>query len=247
VNVVMNTLGRTVAAAILVLAGVASAHADGDALKGEALLKERCASCHELKGPAPTTVEAVRARKGPDLFYAGNKYRAEWLQDWLQNPVRIRLAGAFYADNLRATDKWDVVDTAKLPSHVALGEDDAEAVTAALMSKRAADDLIAKVTLKKERVNLMMGDMLFDKFKGCIACHMSEPDYGGFSGPELYTAAKRLQPEYIYSYIQSPQAWDPKIWMPDPMLKAKDINKLVTYMTLIAKRADKILAEGAGK
>ena len=241
----VNTIATALAAVLWL--GAAPAMADGDAAKGEALLKAQCASCHSLTGPAPTTVAEITARKGPDLHYAGNKYQAEWLEAWLQKPVRIRPAGVYYVDNIRTTDKWDVVDTAKLPSHVALKEDDAEAVAAALMSKTPKSDLIAAVTLKEERVNLMMGDMLFDKFKGCVACHQSEPDYGGFSGAELYTAAKRLQPEYIYSYMQSPQAWDPKIWMPEPRLKEKDLNKLVRYMTLIAKRADKILAEGASK
>lgn len=227
--------------------GAAPAFADDDAAKGEALLAKDCAVCHALSGPAPTTVAAVQARKGPDFFYAGNKYRREWLKSWLQAPVRIRPAGIFYADNLKVTDKWDVVDTAKLPTHVALSEDDAEAVAAALMTRKAKSALIEAVTFKPERLNLMMGDMLFDKFKGCIACHMSEPDYGGFSGPELFTAAKRLQPEYVYSYIQNPQAWDPKIWMPNLSLKEKDLNKLVRYMALIAERADRILAKQAVK
>jgi len=231
----------------LVLLGTSPAFAGDYVAQGKAVLAERCTSCHSLTGPAPSTVAAIQARKGPDLFYAGNKFQEAWLADWLQAPTRIRPAGVFYADVLKVTDKWDVVDEAKLPTHPALSKNAAEAVAAALMTYRAKSTLIEAVTLVPERVNLMMGDMLFDKFKGCIACHMSEPDYGGFSGPELFTAAKRLQPEYVYSYMQNPQAWDPKVWMPNPTLKAKDLNKLVHYMTLISKRADRILAKQAGQ
>jgi len=36
------------------------------AADGTAILQERCASCHNLKGPASTTLAAVWQRKGPD-------------------------------------------------------------------------------------------------------------------------------------------------------------------------------------
>ncbi|MDX8405008.1 MAG: hypothetical protein R8K50_02525 [Mariprofundus sp.] len=45
--------------------------------------------------------------------------------------------------------------------------------------------------------------MLFDKVYGCIACHRTEPGYGGISGPEIYTAGKRLKPGFMLSYIRS--------------------------------------------
>ena len=82
-----------------------------------------------------------------------------------------------------------------------------------------------------------MGEMAFDKFHGCMACHLIEPDYGGFSGPELYTAGKRLQPEYIASYIRNPQAWDPKIWMPNKQVSDANIQKLVNYLELLSKES----------
>ncbi|MDH5527993.1 MAG: c-type cytochrome [Nitrospirota bacterium] len=213
------------------------ANAAGDAA-GSALLAEQCAGCHNLTGPAPDTVQAVRARKGPDLFYAGDKYRAEWLTEWLQKPTRIRPGGAFYGDHIvpsQATDKWDQIDTASLPDHPALSAPDARAVSAALMANTPYAERIATVTVEPVSLPIFMGDMLFDKFKGCIACHQSGKDYGGFSGPELYTAADRLNPRFIYSYMQNPQAWDPKIWMPNMNLAAADLNKLVRYLQMIAE------------
>lgn len=222
-------------AALLLAAPVAGALA----ADGEAMLAERCAGCHNLTGPAPATVEAVRTRKGPDMFYAGNKYRREWLVAWLQKPTRIRPAGMFYGDHIKTGETWDVVDTATLPDHVALGKADAEAAAAALMRRTAKADLVAGVTVEPVSLSLMMGDLMFDKFKGCIACHMSGKDYGGFSGPELYTAYDRLQPAYIYSYMRNPQAWDPKVWMPNPGLQEIDLNKLVRYLELVAEAEKK--------
>jgi len=55
------------------------------------------------------------------------------------------------------------------------------------------------------------------------------------SGPELYTAGKRMQPEFIASYIRSPQAWDPLIWMPNKHVTDANIQKLVNYLELLSK------------
>lgn len=205
------------------------------AADGMAILQKDCVNCHNLKGPAPQTLQTLWDRKGPDLFYAGNKYRNDWLVGWLQTPKRIRPAGEFYGKHIKPGAKSDEVDTSTLDNHVALSKDDAVAVAAELMKLKPHDDLIAKEKIQPGAVSKQMGEMAFDKFQGCMACHFIEPDYGGFSGPELYTAGKRLQPEYIASYIRNPQAWDPKIWMPNKQVSDANIQKLVNYLELLSK------------
>jgi mono/diheme cytochrome c family protein len=207
------------------------------AADGMTILQRDCVSCHNLKGPAPQTLQALWGRKGPDLFYAGNKYRQEWLVDWLQKPQRIRPAGEFYGKHLKLGAKSDEIDTSALESHVAIPKDDALAVAAELMKMKPHDDLIAKEKLESGAISIQMGEMVFDKFQGCMACHLIEPDYGGSSGPELYTAGKRLQPEYMASFIRNPQAWDPKIWMPNKHVSDANIQKLVNYLELLAKES----------
>ncbi len=207
------------------------------AADGAAILGQNCASCHSLKGPAPQTLKELWDRQGPDLFYAGNKYRQDWLAEWLQKPQRIRPAGEFYGKHIKPGTKSDEVDASTLESHVALSRDDAVAVAAELMKLKPHDDLIAKEKIEPGTISKQMGEMTFDKFQGCMACHLIEPDYGGFSGPELYTAGKRLQPEYIASYIRSPQAWDPKIWMPNKHVSDANIQKLVNYLELLSRES----------
>jgi cytochrome c2 len=219
------------------LFGVLAIASPAFAADGNAILNKDCVSCHNLKGPAPQTLKELWARKGPDLFYAGNKYREEWLVSWLQKPQRIRPAGEFYGDHLKRGDKHDEVDAATLKDHVALSKEDATAVAAALMQLKPRSDLIAKEKIEPGTISEFMGEMVFDKFLGCMACHRYEPDEGGLSGPELYTVEKRLQPEYIASYIRSPQAWDPKIWMPNKHVSDDNIQKLVRFF--------KVLSEGA--
>jgi mono/diheme cytochrome c family protein len=216
-------------AGFLAMPALPPAYAD-DLSAGMGILKNRCESCHNLTGPAPTTLKALWARKGPDLFYAGNKFRKSWLVLWLQKPVRIRPAGEFYAAHIKPGPVHDEVDESTLKDHMALSRKDAVKVSAALMALRSHDGLIAKEHVPPGSISKTMGKMVFDKFVGCIACHRISPDYGGLSGPELYTAGSRLQPAFMASYIRSPQAWDPKIWMPDKHVNDARILQLVHYL-----------------
>jgi len=205
------------------------------AADGRAILEQQCAGCHSLTGPAPQTLEQLWARKGPDLFYAGNKFQQPWLVAWLQAPARIRPAGEFYEDHIRRGEKSDEVDPATLAEHPKLAAADAEAVSRELMKLKPLDALIAQEKIEPGSVSRSMGEMAFDKFLGCMACHLIEPGLGGLSGPELYTAGRRLQPEFIASYIRRPRAWDPKIWMPNKDVSDANIQKLVRYLKVLSE------------
>ena len=205
------------------------------AANGEEILKNKCASCHDLKGPAAKTLAELWQRQGPDLFYAGSKYNADWLTTWLQAPKRIRPAGFHYVQNIKPGKKWDVVDKSKLKPHLKLSEAEAKAVTSVLMTLKASDELIKKGDFKGGSISASFGEMVFDKFNGCMACHAIEPNYGGTSGPEVYTAGKRLQADYMVSFIRNPQAWNPKTAMPNKHTAEPNIQKLVQYINALAK------------
>lgn len=206
-----------------------------DAADGSDILKQRCASCHQLSGSAPATLSELWQRKGPDLFYAGDKYRVEWIEAWLQNPKRIRPAGMFYMDHIKPGPKRDLVDEATLKPHLKLSAPDAKAVAAALADMKANSGLVKAEKHDAALAPGPLGEMMFDKIYGCMACHQIEPGYGGLSGPEIYTAGKRLTPEYMLSYIRSPQAWDPKIWMPNKHVPDANMQKLVNYIIDLSK------------
>jgi len=202
---------------------------------GMDLLERDCAGCHRLAPPAPDTLAGLWERKGPDLFYAGNKYKREWLERWLRQPTRIRPAGMFYANHVVAGESADVIDAASLPEHPALDAGAASAAADALMSLRANADLIRAGEYKPGTISLSMGEMMFDKFRGCLACHEIEPGYGGLSGPEVHTAADRLQEDYMISFMRDPQAWDPRSFMPNKRLNDADLQKLVHYLRALAE------------
>lgn len=199
------------------------------------ILKSRCQSCHNLNGPAPDTLSALWARKGPDLFYAASKYRQKWLKAWLQTPKQIRPGGMFYGNHLKPNEAHDQIDESTLTTHIALPPKEAEAVAKSLMTFKKNAELINPGEYKAGGISLQLGDLLFEKFRGCIGCHRTSPEFGGLSGPEVYTAAKRLQNDYMISYMRDPQAWDPLIFMPNKHLKEIDLQKFVRYFNALSK------------
>ncbi|TLS78447.1 c-type cytochrome [Mariprofundus erugo] len=219
---------KILALAVLVLVSIATAEADGIAL-----LKSQCASCHSLDGPAASSLTELKMRKGPDLFYAGNKYQRDWMVEWLQKPVRIRPAGMFYGEHIKQSEKRDMIDESTLKPHIALSVTDAESAADALMALKANSNLIDDKPFVAAGAPL--GEMAFDKFYGCMACHLIEPGYGGLSGPEVYTAGRRLQPKFMRSFINNPQAWNPKSMMPNKHVPEANVDNLINFILDLAK------------
>ncbi|MFO7277475.1 MAG: c-type cytochrome [Pseudomonadota bacterium] len=194
--------------------------------------REQCAACHALDAPEPGTrnIDERLTRKAPPLYYAGNKFRREWLESWLRQPARIRPAGVFPPAHAKSTPQGDVIDESTLPAHVALPADEAAAMADFLMQLRPFDDRLAAVRYQPGTISLRMGQMNFSKFKGCDGCHRDAPDVGGVSGPELHSAWKRLQPQFIASFIADPTAWDPNTLMPRMELNDAEVARLADYL-----------------
>jgi len=210
---------------------ISQAHADS----GDALLQERCASCHDLTGPAAQTIEEAWLRKAPDLFYAGVKYKREWLSTWLTKPTRIRPMGHHYFKHVKSSPKGDLIDRNSLVKHPVLTVAESKKATAALLKLTASPVQLKQDEFNGKSISMSFGEMVFDKFNGCLACHQIEPGYGGVSGPEVYTAANRLQEDFLVSFIRSPQAWSPKSPMPNRHIKEANIQKLVGYLVALSK------------
>ncbi len=199
------------------------------------IVNKQCTSCHSLSSQAPQTIQGLRNRKGQELASAGVKYKQAWLVKWLQKPGTIRPSGMLYSNHIKPGKKLDEIDKASLVKHPILSKEEAEQVAELLMTKTEKLSLVTKGEYKEGSISMTMGEMIFDKFKGCLACHQIEPGYGGLSGPEMYTAANRFQEDYLISFMRNPQVWEPKSIMPNKHLKDRDLQKMVHYLRGLSK------------
>lgn len=111
----------------------------------------------------------------------------------------------YYGATAVVTDDGDMIDENKLITHPTLNKNQAKAAAHALEQLKTKSVLTAGIDFKPK----------------------------GVSGPEMYTAFKRLQPEFLVSFISDPTAWEHRSLMPNAHIKEKDVHKLVNYLKTI--------------
>ncbi len=184
-------------------------------------MRRGCAQCHETKRPAtPPTREAFFAKKGPDLWYAGSKFREGWLSNWLVDPRPIR---PLAYNSLEEKNRAD---------HPRLSLSEAREVEAYLMGLRA-DGLVQPVGIRGG-VNVR-GRIVFIKKFACYGCHLVRVRgnlAGGLSGPSLVGAHKRLNPDWIYAFLTRQRSFEPVGRMPvyEGLAGDRDMKALAAYV-----------------
>ncbi|MBI3754250.1 MAG: c-type cytochrome [Deltaproteobacteria bacterium] len=173
-------------------------YADGKGI----FASKNCGSCHQIQGPATEkTFDDQLKKKGPELWYAGSKFKKEWLEEWLEKPTTIRLL------------KYNSVTEKNTEKHPALSKKEAEEVAGYLMTLTAKEASAAGI---KEAVT-PQGKNLFMKRYGCVGCHSIKAGarkVGGVSGPDLSDAGKRLKGDWVYAYLKEPKVFKPVKRMP---------------------------------
>lgn len=232
----MNT--TSLRAILAALAAVAATLLPG-AVQAADLLSQQCVACHAIAKPEKASLERILERKGPDLHYAGAKFNQEWLVAWLQNPTTIRPGGAMFLHAVKAgADRSvDTIDAAKVAPHPKLSAADAKTAAELLMALKP-DGLVTPGAHKGEPGG-SMASMLFSKLRGCTSCHAAKPGDPPLSGPELYSAGARLQPDFMLAYMKDPQRFDPHTWMPTLGLTDADMQKLTSYMSTLKNQEKK--------
>jgi len=193
-------------------------------------LKAQCSSCHALEKPANPTLARLWARKGPDLWYAGDKFNQPWLVKWLQKPTPIRPGGVMWFNIAKPGEPRDTLDTSQLKPHPAVDQATATKFAADLMKLKSGGLVVAGAYKTDPPANMTMAKMGFTKLRGCVACHSDVPGNGGVSGPAFHDADERLQPDFVYAYAKDPQAFDKYVWMPRAGLNDADLQRLTAYI-----------------
>ncbi len=203
------------------LAVLAAAPAAADPAVGAQTFSDNgCTDCHYTQGPArETSIADQLAKTGPELWYAGSKFQAEWLAAWLQDPQPIR-PRAYNASNEPNPN-----------NHPALGADDATTVNEFLMT--LVSDVVEAGVIKPKKG--AKGRNIFTKKMPCTGCHQfptKKKFTGGFSGPSLIGAGSRLNPDWIFAYLMNPDVFKPFKAMPtfSGLLSEKKIKAVAAYV-----------------
>lgn len=182
--------------------GVENSHADAAKGKGVFESKKCGGDCHVTQGPAAEKTFADQLKKkGPELWYAGNKFKKEWLEKWLQNPEIIRPL------------EYNSIEKKNAGNHPKLSKDDADAVTDYLVTLTSKDIEAGVIQAKSNP----QGKLAFEKKQACQACHQIEKTgkvIGGLVAPTLVKAGERLQGDWIYAYLKKPKVFKPVKRMP---------------------------------
>ncbi len=213
----MRLLAVTVSlgAALLVMTTAPSYAAGGDAI-----FKKSCASCHYTNGPAKEkTIADQLAKKGPELWYAGSKFKKDWLVAWLQNPKPLR---PLKYNSLSDSNKGD---------HPKQSAGDAAATADFLMGLTSPLVKAGVITAKSSP----QAKAIFGKKMPCGGCHEYADKgevRGGKSGPSLAGASKRLNPDWVYAYLANIKAFKPVRDMPDfaSVLSTNDLESVAAYI-----------------
>jgi len=206
---------------ILALSLFTATAANAGADEGEAIFTAKCAVCHSINKPTsrPTIEEALN-EKGPNLWYAGSKYKEGFIEGWLKNPKP-----------LRGMEYNSLTEKAK-GGHLALNEAEAAKVASYLQSLTSPD--VTDVDIKVRAT--VRGRFIFQKKFGCYGCHTIRRGaklVGGLTGPTLTGTAERLNPQWVYSYLKNPRAFSPISPMPNysGLLSEVKLKALVGYVS----------------
>ncbi len=172
--------------------------------EGKAIFeKQNCGKCHQTQGPAKEkTFEDQMKKKGPELWYAGDKFRKEWLEEWLANPTIIRHL------------KYNSITEKSKGGHPSLSNAQAKDVAAYLLTLKSGavkEGVVKEKSSPRAKLN-------FKKKYGCIGCHTikkgKKKKIGGVTGPDLSEAGKRLKGDWVYMYLKKPKLFKPIKRMP---------------------------------
>lgn len=173
-------------------------------LSHAALIEEKnCGACHRLS-------QKENQKKGPDLFYAGNKFKIAWLKKYLQNPFTIRKAGTIHNPGF-LKGKYE-------NNHPSLFKEEAEKITHELMNMTLIDLPIKEFQNPLTKAQKAKTKYEFERTFSCISCHQSlnlaGKPRGGISGPSLINAGNRLQANWVAIWLKNPKTFSKKSRMP---------------------------------
>lgn len=162
-----------------------------------------CLTCHALSGYGGTMA--------PDLGAIGSQLHPEWIRDYLHVPFSRRPILTERMPNLFISDLE--VDTLLAFVRLSLNSDELDQATVPAGDSGQAG----------------RGKALFDGKYACSGCHQAKGK-GGFVGPPLDGAGRRLKPGWVRAWLRDPQRWHPATIQPRLSADEDSLSALVAYI-----------------
>ena len=181
---------------------------------GEALVQKiGCLNCHSL--------DSKGGRVAPDLSHVHERLYESWIYQFLKEPYIIRPLGFIPYSGIR------------MPN-LRLSDEEAKAIANYLSTLKEVE--IRRRTSLTKRLNhpdgldkhVQKGLKLVQELP-CLDCHTIKGK-GGVLGPDLSSVGTRLQPAFMYLWIENPQAFEPKTAMPNLGLKDEQLYPITRYL-----------------
>lgn len=187
--------------------------------RGAALVEEQCAGCHRFEGEPRSKFRL----EGPDLMWAGQKYRRDWLVGWLRGEEPSPYAGPY---------RWDEEGAAA--PHPELGAEDAEAVADWLAQvrdpERVEEGAFDPSSLTE--LDVEMGARWFRDYS-CIGCHPVMEEGRPVGGPistHFFDAGRRYDPDWVYAFNRKPPAFTPHSGEYEADLSERKVRQVTGYI-----------------
>jgi cytochrome c2/uncharacterized membrane protein len=189
--------------------------AGADRSRGESLYRALdCAGCHGSES-APEAPGIP-----PSLRFAGSRYRAEWMERYLQAPHRRRWIDEGERPTVRMPDfQLDPGEAADLAAFLATRVDSARFPSAPVTEPPLSEDDAAK------------GRELMIEY-ACTGCHRVDGK-GRELGPPLDGVGNRLQDAYLYAFLKDPGGLVPGTPMKKLHLWDEEARELTAYLTTL--------------
>ncbi|MBI4531650.1 MAG: c-type cytochrome [Candidatus Latescibacteria bacterium] len=170
------------------------------------LVEANCTGCHRIAG--------VKKGFTPNLNGIGSKVNRTWLFQWLKTPKAL-------------------IPNARMPNFL-LTDGEAAILTDYLLTFKDRgrissfpESLTGMSDVRREAL-YDLGRTRFSEAR-CISCHQIE-GRGGHLAPDLGGIATKTSPEWLYSYLTDPHAFQPDVEMPRYGFTDEERLAVVVYM-----------------
>ena len=170
---------------------------------GRIIEKYACLKCHTINGTGGTIA--------PDLSRVGSQLQREWVREYFRIPYSLR----------------PIVEE-RMPK-LFIKEQEVEVLLNYFYTVLLDDSISAPRAFDFSDEAVARGRGLFWEKYGCQSCHIVGGK-GGYVGPPLDRAGKRLQPGWVYHWLLNPQKYKPDTIEPRTGMSEAEARDLVAYI-----------------